>query len=177
MKAIPLNKSYYISENWIIFNGVKKISSWKSNKWYLMVDLHDEWIRRKHLVHRLVAITYIPNPNNYPIVLHLDNDPLNNHVSNLRWWTQKQNIQQAHNQGRCPRTEKMIQAQKISIRKAQNKKSKPIMQLTREWILCKIYDSTREAQRITGICHQNISRCAKWNAEYTWGYWWKYLIK
>lgn len=44
---------------------------------------------------RLVAMAYIPNPNNLPIVCHKDNNPLNNHVSNLYWGTQKMNIQQA----------------------------------------------------------------------------------
>lgn len=44
---------------------------------------------------RLVAMAYIPNPNNYPVVCHKDNNPLNNHVSNLYWGTQKMNIQQA----------------------------------------------------------------------------------
>lgn len=44
---------------------------------------------------RLVAMAYIPNPNNLPIVCPKDNNPLNNHVSNLYWGTQKMNIQQA----------------------------------------------------------------------------------
>jgi hypothetical protein len=64
-------------------------------------------INRFCRVNRLVALTYIPNPNNLPIVLHLDNDPFNNHVSNLKWGTQKDNIRQAHAEGRCPVTEKM----------------------------------------------------------------------
>ena len=49
---------------------------------------------------RLVAMAYIPNPNNLPIVCHKDNNPLNNHVSNLYWGTQKMNIQQALRENR-----------------------------------------------------------------------------
>ena len=47
-----------------------------------------------------MAKQFIPNPNNLPVVMHKDNDPLNNHVSNLKWGTQSENIQQAFNDGR-----------------------------------------------------------------------------
>lgn len=38
-------------------------------------------------VHRIVAIAFIPNPNNYPIINHKDEDPSNNSVDNLEWCT------------------------------------------------------------------------------------------
>ena len=43
-------------------------------------------------IHRLVADVYIPNPNDLPVVRHLDNDPTNNSVDNLARGTQKDNI-------------------------------------------------------------------------------------
>ena len=42
-------------------------------------------------VHRLVALHHIENPENKPFIDHIDRDPLNNHVSNLRWATQSEN--------------------------------------------------------------------------------------
>lgn len=46
-------------------------------------------------VHRLVAQHFIPNPDNLPVVNHLDNNGFNNHVSNLEWTTVKGNTQHA----------------------------------------------------------------------------------
>ena len=51
-------------------------------------------IRRLAKVHRLVALAYIPNPENKPCVCHKDNNPLNNHVDNLYWSTQAENMSQ-----------------------------------------------------------------------------------
>ncbi|MFC8563503.1 NUMOD4 domain-containing protein [Peribacillus frigoritolerans] len=50
-------------------------------------------------VSRIVATAFIANPNNLPVVLHLDNNPKNNTVDNLRWGTQLDNIQQAYEDG------------------------------------------------------------------------------
>lgn len=49
--------------------------------------------------HRLVALAWIPNPNNYPCVCHKDNNKLNDHVDNLYWGTHKMNAQQALRDG------------------------------------------------------------------------------
>ena len=44
--------------------------------------------------HRLVALAWLPNPDNLPIVHHKDGDILNNHYSNLEWCTQQHNVRQ-----------------------------------------------------------------------------------
>lgn len=48
-------------------------------------------IRKWYLVHRLVAIAFVPNPQNLPIVNHKDGNPGNPHFSNLDWCTTAQN--------------------------------------------------------------------------------------
>lgn len=80
----------------------KLMSPYISNKGYKIIDLYKDGIRSKFLVHRLVAIHFVPNPNNYPIVLHKDNVKLNTHYSNLIWGTYSQNTIQAIRDGLTP---------------------------------------------------------------------------
>lgn len=50
-------------------------------------------VKSKRLrLHRLMAIAFIPNPNNLPVVNHIDRNRTNNTISNLEWCTQKDNI-------------------------------------------------------------------------------------
>lgn len=50
-------------------------------------------------VHRLIALTFVPNPNGYPCVNHIDGVKSNNHYLNLEWCTNHQNIVHAENAG------------------------------------------------------------------------------
>ena len=49
--------------------------------------------------HRLVAEHFIDNPNNYPIVNHIDGNKANNHIENLEWCTHSQNNIHAYKNG------------------------------------------------------------------------------
>ncbi len=57
-------------------------------------------VRKKLLVHRLVAEAFIPNIDNKPQINHIDNNPENNNIDNLKWCTASENLQHAQNQGR-----------------------------------------------------------------------------
>lgn len=62
------------------------------NTQYVRVILYNDSGDKTMLVHRLVAEAFIPNPENKSIVDHIDADRTNNKVSNLRWVTTKENM-------------------------------------------------------------------------------------
>ena len=59
---------------------------------YKRVSLYVDGSPKHRMVHRLVAFTFIPNPDNLPEIDHIDNNPANNHVDNLRWISKADNV-------------------------------------------------------------------------------------
>jgi len=86
--------NYLIYEDGRVYSKNRKIflKPQEIKKGYLQVCLCNSENRKNFLVHRLVALHYIPNPNNKPQVDHIDRNTKNNHVSNLRWVTSQENI-------------------------------------------------------------------------------------
>lgn len=73
--------------------SIRKISC--TGKGYQNIGLSKDGEQKTFFIHRLVAESFIPNPKNLPIVNHIDGDTHNNHVSNLEWVTQSENINHA----------------------------------------------------------------------------------
>lgn len=102
-KTVKGYETYMINENGIIINKNGHVMHPVDNddKGYLryaleVYDNNGKLLHRDNLfAHRLVAENFIPNPNNLPIVMHKDNDSTHMHVSNLKWGTIQENVQQA----------------------------------------------------------------------------------
>ena len=90
---------YKIDEYGNIFSlrSNRYLKPYISNKGYKLIDLNKNGKREKFTIHRLVAIHFVDNPNNYPIVLHLDNNKLNTYYLNLKWGSYSENNSQAIN--------------------------------------------------------------------------------
>lgn len=88
MKDIPNYEGLYaITEDgnvWSYRNN-RFIKSFLRKNGYMQVLLVKDGTKKSWKVHRLVALTYIPNPNNYPEVNHKDENRINNCVDNLEW--------------------------------------------------------------------------------------------
>ena len=93
MKRHPEYKGYLICDTGHVFSITRKVflKTRVCEDGYLTVNITVQKKRKCRSVHRLVAETFLPNPNNYPMVLHKDGDKKNNCAINLRWGTAKMN--------------------------------------------------------------------------------------
>ncbi len=66
---------------------------------YLKVRLCNDGTGRNEFVHRLVALAFIPNPQNKETVNHINGNKHDNTVANLEWNTQAENVKHAHRMG------------------------------------------------------------------------------
>ncbi len=79
--------------SYLDYNNLKELKLLIDSTNYYKVRLFKNNLGYSKSVHRLVAENFIPNPNNLPQVNHIDENKLNNHVSNLEWITHQKNIQ------------------------------------------------------------------------------------
>ena len=158
-----------------------RILKWAiNNKGYAYVDLRINKKTCRQLVHRLVALTYIPNPKNLPLVNHKDFDPINNKIENLEWCTASENIQYSAKQGRYSH----MSETKIKSSTAPRKwLYHPVDQYDINGVYIQSFDSTHNAAKyllregkLTNV-HSgsgNIIAVCKGRAHTCGGYKWKY---
>jgi hypothetical protein len=97
MKWLPIDDQYAVSDEGYVMNMKTGhiLRLLDDSRGYARVDLHGK--HRK--VHRLVAERFLPGPTQEGLVVdHIDRNRLNNHASNLRWVTSKEN---SRNIGTC----------------------------------------------------------------------------
>ena len=130
---------------------------------YINLSLHKNNVRIHRLVHRMVAEAFIPNPNNYPNIDHIDCDGTNNKVSNLRWCTQSMNN---HNVISMKRQSDSHKNKIMPFRKS-------VVQLL-NGILVRKFDSLSEVD-VCGFNHSCVVRACQGKLSQHKGYQWMYL--
>lgn len=128
---------------------------------YLFVSLCKNGEKENVVIHRIVALLFIPNPENKPCIDHIDGDRANNHADNLRWVTAKENS----NNYNAPNTYK---GKKI------NKGGKAVLQYDLEGNFIKEWVTTMEIQRQLNYHRSNISNCCNGLVKTAYNYIWRY---
>ena len=139
-------KHYTKRFGWRILKNTNK----KGN--YFSVILKGYCFSKSSRIHRLVAEAFIPNPNKYNTVNHIDMNKQNNCVENLEWWSQKENNQKAIKE-KPEMLSGMINYNKFI-------RPKKLQQFSLDGEFISEYNSAKEASDITGVCARNILQVA-----------------
>ena len=122
---------------------------------YKRVNLSKNNTAKKFSVHRLVAETFIDNPNDYPVVNHKDERPWNNTVENLEWCTYGYNNTYNNLQT------KRMKTRSNNIASGKTKMGKPVIQLDLEGNFIKEWANAERAYVELGIDSSAIRSCCK----------------
>lgn len=135
----------------------------KTGSNYLFVQIYKNRKPKIIFIHRLVAQAFIPNPNNYSIVNHRDENPLNNDVDNLEWCNQSYNINYGNRNRKV--AEKLKNYPKFSHK---------VIQKTLDGKIIKSWESISEANRVLNIQRSGIAKCCMNKLKTSGGYLWEY---
>lgn len=167
--------------NYMVSNmgNVKNIKTGKmlkptiSTTGYLQIHLWKNNHEKNFKLHRLIALSFIPNPENKPCIDHINTNKMDNRVCNLRWVTHKENNNnpntiEKHSGTKCCMYGKLGK---------NNNKSIPILQFTKNGELVKKWDSIMDIERELGIRQPHVSSCCKGKRKTTGGFIWRYYYK
>lgn len=151
---------------------------------YLQITLYKNGKKKTFLVHRLVAITFIDNPNNLPMVNHKDENKENNCVDNLEWCNARYNLTYGTAiQRRVANTDWKALKTKIDFkaigRKVAEKltnrqdQSKQVYQYSLDGELIKTWESTAECGR-NGFIQVAVCDCCNGKRKTHKGFLWSY---
>lgn len=96
LKIVDGYFGYSVSNFGNVFNNKtnRKLKSFICGRYYA-VTLYKDGLGKTYNIHKLVAIAFLENPKNKPCVDHIDNNKLNNNLSNLRYATHFENNRNA----------------------------------------------------------------------------------
>lgn len=148
-------------------NESRILKTRKQRNGYLLVNLNKKGKQYFFLVHRLVAETFLENPENLPQVNHKDENKTNNRVENLEWKSPKDNCNHGTRNERSAKT------------RTNGKLSKQVLQYTKNGEFVKEWVSLSEIKRKLGYNKSAISKVCRGNTRLKSykGYIWIYKEK
>ena len=136
-------KSRKFLSPFITYNGYQKINLYNGNKKI-----------KKEYIHRIVALVFIPNPEQKSQINHINEIKTDNSVKNLEWMTAKENVNYGNRN-----------------KKASKSKNKPILQYTIEGKFITEYSSLNE---VMSLFNKGVGDCLRGRNKTSGGFVWKY---
>lgn len=178
LKTIAGFSNYAASTDGHIFYFKKNryLSEHRQTGGYFQVQIkNDNGEYKRMLVHRLVAMTFIPNPNNYTDVDHIDGSRTNNKVENLRWCTRKQNLnfpiaknrkKEVFNRADIKQKMRNIHLNNLP------KTALSVVALDHNGHVVGTWASVKDAARCNGLNYSNVLYCCRGKRKTAGGYVW-----
>lgn len=152
------------------FGKEKVLKYGKDSGGYLTICLCKDGKVKRFLIHRLIAKTFLPNPDNKPCIDHINTNRSDNRVNNLRWATYKDN------------SNNPITKEKMSVNNGNlgkfgklNPNHKPILQFDLNGNFIRRWESAMDIERELNISHSQIAACCRGKIKTSYGYKWGYV--
>ena len=144
-----------------------------NDRGYISVVLYNNGGNHTFRINRLVAMVFIPNPENKPEIDHINTNKTDNRVENLRWVTHEENMNN-------PITKSIFKNNnglKIATTCAALKNSKPILQFSKNGEFIRKWDSAAIAEQMENFNSNSIRECCNGKRKTSSGYVWHYHYK
>ena len=144
-----------------------------SKNGYLYLNLWESSKGRAKKIHRLVAEAFLPNPENLPVVNHLNCVKTDNRVENLEWTTHSGNALHASQNGRL-RDQTGEKNHMFGRHGKDHHSSKTLIQKDLDGNIIRVWDNAVIAGETLGYYHGCLQACARGAKKTAYGYLWEY---
>lgn len=174
---IPDYPDYTIETDGRVYSKIRHrwLKATLGDNGYYGIELRNNEGHKRLSIHRLVALTYIPNPNHFPFVNHKDEVKTNNNVNNLEWCTHQYNITYGSVQDRkTMHTDYSKASYKENAIKNGKSVCRAVSRFTKEGKYLDSFESARDAARQLGFTSYHITECCKEKRKTSNGFIWRY---